>query len=95
MISARTTAALAIAKALGVRLDSPRPALTRERAAAINRARAGRFAGTVRDTIGDMAAQGMSLRAIAHELDRRGVPTARGGVWQAVTVRAVLARTKN
>ncbi|WP_369426604.1 recombinase family protein [Glacieibacterium megasporae] len=47
---------------------------------------------TVRDTIGGMAGQGMSLRAIARELDRRGVPTARGGAWQAVQVRAVLAR---
>jgi len=45
----------------------------------------------VRDTIGSMVAQGMSLRAIARELDRRGVPTARRGVWQAAMVRAVLA----
>ena len=93
MISARTKAALAIAKARGVRLGNPRPTFARERAAATHRARADRFAGTVRDTIGSMATQGMSLRAIARELDRRGVPTARGGVWQAVTVRAVLARS--
>ena len=92
MISARTKAALAIAKGRGVKLGNPRPALARERAAATHRGRADRFAGTVRDTIGSMAAQGMSLRAIARELDRRGVPTARGGVWQAVQVRAVLAR---
>lgn len=47
----------------------------------------------MRDTIGGMAAQGMSLRALARELDRRGVPTARSGVWQAVQVRAVLKRS--
>lgn len=94
MISARTKAALAIAKGRGVQLGNPRPALARERAAATHRSRADRFAGTVRDTIGGMATQGMSLRAIARELDRRGVPTARGGVWQAVQVRAVLTRTE-
>ncbi len=92
MISARTKAALAIAKARGVRLGNPRPAYGRERAAATHRGRADRFAATVRDTIGGMAGEGMSLRAIARELDRRGVPTARGGLWQAVQVRAVLAR---
>ena len=92
MISPRTKAALAIAKGRGVKLGNPRPALARQRAAATHRNRADRFASTVRDTIGGMAAKGMSLRAIARELDRRGVPTARGGVWQAVTVRAVLAR---
>lgn len=36
----------------------------------------------------------MSLRAIARELDRRGVSTARGGLWQEVQVRAVLARVE-
>jgi len=92
MISARTKAALAVAKARGVRLGNPRPALARERAAQTHRGRADRFAATVRDTIGGMAGQGMSLRAIARELDLRGVPTARGGRWQAVQVRGVLAR---
>ena len=94
MISARTKAALAIAKGRGVKLGNPRPALARERAATTHSSRADRFALTVRDAIGGLAAQGMSLRAIARELDRRGVPTARGGVWQAVTVRAVLMRTR-
>lgn len=54
--------------------------------------RTDRFAEKVRNMIGGMAAQGMSLRAIARKMDRRGVPTARGGMWrQAVTVRAALA----
>ncbi len=94
MVSARTKAALAVAKARGIRLGNPGPTYARERAAATHRGRADRFASTVRDTIGGMAAQSMSLRAIARELDRRGVPTARGGVWQAVTVRAILMRTR-
>ena len=33
-----------------------------------------------------------SLRAIAEALNARGVPTARGGRWQAMTVSNVLAR---
>ena len=34
---------------------------------------------------------GQSLRAIAHQLNRNGVPTARGGgQWHASTVKAVL-----
>ena len=93
MISARTKAALAIARARGVKLGNPRPLLARERAAATHRSHADRFAGAVHATIGGMAAQGIGLRAIARELDRRGVPTARGGVWQAVQVRAVLKRS--
>ena len=92
MISARSKAELAIARARDVKLGNPRPVLARERAAATHRGRADRFAGTVRDTVRGMVAQGMSLRVIARELDRRSVPTARGGVWHAVTVRAVLAR---
>jgi hypothetical protein len=34
----------------------------------------------------------MSLRAIAEALDARGVATARGGKWQAMTVSNILAR---
>ena len=33
-----------------------------------------------------------SLRAIANALNARGVPTARGGRWQAMTVSNILAR---
>jgi len=39
-------------------------------------------------------ARGESLRAIADNLNRDGVPTAQGGVqWYAATVRHVLLRT--
>lgn len=33
---------------------------------------------------------GKSLREIAGELEAKGVPTARGGKWQAATIRAIL-----
>jgi hypothetical protein len=39
-----------------------------------------------------MRAGAKSLRAIAEALNARGVPTARGGRWQAMTVSNVLAR---
>src|SRR5580765_7860114 len=41
-----------------------------------------------------LRARGLSLRAIADELNRAGVPTAQGGArWYAATVRHVLLRT--
>lgn len=92
MISARTKAALAAAKVRGVRLGNPRPELARTRGAAANRDKAERFAAGMHDTLGALAGTGLSLRAIARELDRRGVPTARGGRWQAEQVGALLRR---
>jgi hypothetical protein len=35
--------------------------------------------------------EGRSLRAVAGELNRRGVPTAHGRAWHASTVRRILA----
>jgi DNA invertase Pin-like site-specific DNA recombinase len=44
--------------------------------------------------IRQLRARGLSLRAIADELDQAGVPTAQGGAaWYAATVRGVLLRT--
>jgi len=42
--------------------------------------------------IHEMAAEGMSLRDIAHALTELERPTKRGGRWHASTVRAVLRR---
>jgi len=42
--------------------------------------------------IHELRAGGMSYRAIAGELVRRGVPTQRGGKWEAMTVRKVALR---
>ena len=38
--------------------------------------------------------QGLSLREIAAQLTKEGVPTRRGGEWYASTVRSVLKRMK-
>jgi DNA invertase Pin-like site-specific DNA recombinase len=95
-ISQRTKAALAAAKARGVRLGNPKPEtarfLNRKAAAAAGlkggaaaRQLADRFAELIRPLLEcDLA--GLSDNATAAELNRRGVQTARGGSWTAGTV---------
>jgi hypothetical protein len=56
-------------------------------------AAADRHAANVLPIIRDIQRAGArSLRAIADALNARGVSTARGGRWYAMTVRNVLAR---
>jgi DNA invertase Pin-like site-specific DNA recombinase len=74
MISVRTRAALAAAKARGVTLGGPKLAEARKVAVAA------------------IEAGATTLRAIADALNARGVSTARGGRWYAMTVSNVLAR---
>lgn len=92
MISQRTKAALAAARARGTRLGNPDGRAARAIAVAKLRTEADRFAGTVLPVIETLKAQGLGLRAIARELDHRGVKTARGGQWAAATVRGILLR---
>ena len=40
----------------------------------------------------DMRQAGMTMAAIAGELERRGIRTARGGRWSATAVQNVIAR---
>ncbi len=94
LISQRTKAALAVVKARGKRLGNPRPAQALKRAAAANQAAADRFAQTAGPLIERLAAQKLSLRAIADELNERKVPTARGARWQAPTVLGVMRRIR-
>jgi DNA invertase Pin-like site-specific DNA recombinase len=97
MIAARTKAALAAAKARGVVLGNPRLDEVRgravRRAKASNKASADRFAKSVLPVIREIEASGVvSHRGIARALNDRGVATARGGVWTAVQVGAILQR---
>lgn len=100
-ISERTKAALAIAKARGVKLGWSMPSrrgeqrLATQRSVAISKAKADEFAANVRPIIRELRSTGMSLRQIAATLDARGIKTARGGNWYAATVRNVLARESN
>jgi DNA invertase Pin-like site-specific DNA recombinase len=97
MISARTKAALAAAKARGKRLGNPAN-LRNEDAGRINgRARRTAIAqDRTRDLapiIADIQASGASsLRQIAAGLNARSIPTARSGQWSAIQVKRVLER---
>lgn len=93
-ISERTKAALAIRKAQGVRLGN-RTNLAEAQVIgrAANEAAADQFASNVLPIIRHVQAAGItSLSGIAEALSARGIKTARGGSWQAITVRNVLLR---
>jgi hypothetical protein len=95
-------AALAAAKARGVKLGNPRPetAHFRDRKAAVAagtkggataRQLAGQFAERVRPLLEtDLA--GLSANATAQELNRRGVQAPRRGAWTARSVLNVRSR---
>jgi DNA invertase Pin-like site-specific DNA recombinase len=93
MIATRTKDALRRAKARGVKLGGPKLAQARKAAAKAVEANADRHAANVLPIIREIQRAGArSLRSIAAALNARGVPTARGGRWQAMTVSNVLAR---
>ena len=92
-ISQRTKAALGEAKARGVKLGGLRDKTQRRneavKANAADRAR--KVAGIVKP----LRDQGATLREIAEALNGSGVPTARGGQWQASQVQRVLKRLED
>jgi len=94
LISQRTKAALAAAKARGAVLGGWRggpkiaPALGTE----ARQQHADAFAAGISPMVAEMRERGLSLRQIGAELTERGIRTPRGGVWAAAAVRAVLLR---
>jgi DNA invertase Pin-like site-specific DNA recombinase len=93
LISARTTAALAAAKARGVKLGGPKLKEARKLAVATLKAGAEQRAANVLPIIRDIQRAGAAtLRDIAEALNARGVVTPRGGQWYATSVKNVLAR---
>ena len=101
-ISRRTRDALAAAKARGVRLGNPNGAAALRRSSDNGRslratvtANADTFAQSLAPVLADIRAQGhTTLRAIATELDARGIQTRRGGRWQVSNVRNLVARLR-
>lgn len=88
-ISANTKAALAAAKARGVRLGNPRLAELHARRVAD----ADAFAATILPAIRKAQSEGASsLRQIAAALNAAGVQTAQNKQWSATTVSAILRR---
>jgi DNA invertase Pin-like site-specific DNA recombinase len=93
MIGARTKAALAAAKARGVKLGGPKLAEARKVALETISVAANNHAANVLPIIREIRKAGAStLRDIADALNARGIQTARGGQWYATTVNNVLAR---
>src|SRR5690348_6543988 len=93
MISARTKAALAAAKARGTKLGNPAglsaEARTKGTAVAVakRKAQAAVRAADLWPIIEEIRATGCaSLRAVAAELDARGIPAPHGGRWTAPAV---------
>src|SRR5262249_40100755 len=100
LISERTKAALAAAKARGVKLGNPNGAralrgkqVGNKQAVAAVRVRAQGRAENLRSIIVDVRSTGVtSVRSIAAELNRRAILTPRGGTWHATSVVRLLER---
>ena len=97
MISERTKAAMAAAKVRGKRLGTPGNLTNVDEGRANGRARCSQKAREraidLRPIIADLRGEGVTnLSQLAAGLNRRGIPTSRGGTWSATQVRRVLER---
>ena len=99
MISVRTKAALAAAKARGQKLGNPdnlKPA-ARERglqqSGTVRSANADEHAKRILPTIKNIWDSGVqTYRGVAVELNKRSIPARRGGEWRAVQVKRLVER---
>ncbi len=97
-ISTRTKEALAAAKARGVKLgvagtrNLRNQKLGRQRGTSTRMQKAQEKAERIGESIRPLVDQGLSLRAIAAQLNEAVIPTARGGTWSAVQVKRVIDR---
>jgi DNA invertase Pin-like site-specific DNA recombinase len=90
-ISARTKAALAAAKARGVKLGVRGPANLRRNLEA-RMTEADEFAARLRGLIAAFRSRSLSQRAMVNELNVVGVPAPRGGRWSLAQIQRVLLR---
>jgi DNA invertase Pin-like site-specific DNA recombinase len=90
-IGERTKAALAAAKARGVKLGGYRPGSLEKRVEALKQT-ADADARRVQGIVGPLRNAGRSLRQIAAELTKQGIRTPRGGAWTAKSVSNALER---
>lgn len=92
-----TRGGLQRAKAAGKRLGNPNRMsliIAGGRGAESNRQAANTFALSMRPLIQTYQQQGLSLRAIAEELNQRNIPTSRGGRWHATYLVKIIQRLK-
>lgn len=94
LISKRTREALQAKKKAGAVLGNRTNLATAQaKGAASNASGADAFAGNVLPVVQQLQNQGVTtFRALADALNNRGVKTARGGEWQAMTVKRLLDR---
>ena len=95
LISERTKAALASARARGIRLGSPRgfaPGVREAGPAARQRQAKAAYEGIVLDHLCTLRDGGMSYRKIADRLNQRGVRTRSGKTWSAMQVKRVFEK---
>jgi DNA invertase Pin-like site-specific DNA recombinase len=93
LIASRTRLALAAAKARGVILGSPELSNARQSAVISIKAGADHHAANVLPIIREAQKAGATtLRAVTAALNARGIVTARGGSWHAMSVKNVLDR---
>ena len=88
LISERTKAALAAAKARGVKLGNPSLDIDNTK----RRMRAQQFADTLAPTLNAWQAQGFSQVRMVEELNRLQIPAAKGGEWSRLQLQRVLGR---
>jgi len=95
LISQRTKSALQSAKARGVKLGGLREGAfggNSELGVKALKKQADAFAQEVFPFIEPLVGQGLSLNAIAKELNSQNIKTSRGGIWTAKAVQRVIAR---
>ena len=93
LIASRSKAALAAKKAQGKILGGPELPKARVAAQLVIKSNADRHAANVLPIIRDAQKAGANtLRAVAEALNARGISTARGGIWHAMSVKNVLDR---
>ena len=100
LISERTKAALTAAKARGVKLGNPNGSralkgkqIGNKQAVGAVKANAEQRAANLRAIVDDLRSQGFtSVRAIAAQLNERGILTARDGAWHPTSAARLLAR---
>jgi len=88
MISERTKAGLERAKARGIQLG-----VNGKKLAEANKLQADKFANQLKPIIHELRAEGVrSVRAITEKLNKKGIPSATGGIWHVATVHNLLHR---
>ena len=93
-ISERTKAALAAAKARGVKLGNPNPSKDTSLATSARLKSMQRHRENIRPFIQPMHEQGVSLNEIARRLNEHGIKPFRGRAWYASSVRQLIQSAK-